>query len=405
LHIRGRAQEVRLEEWLRLSRQDDVQLGVAERVRSIELEIEHLYLLGQHLQDHRVRVDRSARDWLVQINGEMVTGSVFVPYDFAADRALVLDMERLVLPGDDAEDEADPGEDFTPIDPRGLPTISLRTAEFGLGERMFGAVEAEFRRTPEGLIADSIIARDTTFEIVGNARWVADADDPSGYRSFMTASLTSSDVDQTMQRLNYQPGIASDDMGILMDLSWSGGPRMNFLSSLDGEVKVRFGSGQLNEVEPGAGRVFGLMSIAALPRRLSLDFSDVFERGFGFDSIEGEFILDDGVAYTCNLSLEGPAAAILIVGNADLVEREYQQTAVVSANFGNTLPVVAAVVAGPQVAAALLLFSQIFKDPLQDIGQVFYSVTGSWDEPAIETSSAEGFAASGQLAGCIEPTE
>jgi uncharacterized protein (TIGR02099 family) len=405
LHIRGRAQEVRLEEWLRSSRQDDVQLGAAERVRSIELEIEHLYLLGQHLQDHRVRVDRSARDWLVRIDGEMVTGSVFVPYDFAADRALVLDMERLVLPGDDTRDEADPGEDFTPIDPRGLPTISVRTAEFGLGERMFGAVEAEFRRTPDGLIADSIIARDATFEIVGNARWVADANDPSGYRSFMTASLTSSDVDQTMQRLNYQPGIASDDMGILMDLSWSGGPRMNFLSSLDGEVKVRLGSGQLNEVEPGAGRVFGLLSIAALPRRLSLDFSDVFERGFGFDVIEGEFILDDGVAYTCNLSLEGPAAAIVIVGNTDLVEREYEQTALVSANFGNTLPIVAAVVAGPQVAAALLLFSQIFKDPLRDIGQVFYSVTGSWDEPSIETSSAEGFAASGQLAGCIEPTE
>ena len=405
LHIRGRVQEVRLEDWLQSSRPDGMQLGAAERVRSIELEIEHLYLLGQHLLDHRVRVDRSARDWLVQIDGEMITGSVFVPYDFSADRVLVLDMERLVLPGDDTLDEAEQSEDFTPIDPRGLPAISLKTAEFGLGERMFGAVEAEFRRTPEGLIADSIVARDTTFEIVSNGRWVADADDPSGYRSFITASLTSSDVEQTMQRLNYQPGISSDDMGILVDVSWSGGPRMNFLSSLDGEIKVRLGSGQLNEVEPGAGRVFGLMSIAALPRRLSLDFSDVFERGFGFDKIEGEFILDDGVAYTCNLSLEGPAAAIAIVGNADLVEREYDQTALVSASFGNTLPVVAAVVAGPQVAAALLLFSQIFKDSLQDIGQVFYSVTGSWDEPSIETSNAEGFAASGQLARCIEPTE
>lgn len=405
LHIRGRVQEVRLEDWLQSSRPDGMQLGAAERVRSIELEIEHLYLLGQHLLDHRVRVDRSARDWLVQIDGEMITGSVFVPYDFSADRVLVLDMERLVLPGDDTLDEAEQSEDFTPIDPRGLPAISLKTAEFGLGERMFGAVEAEFRRTPEGLIADSIVARDTTFEIVSNGRWVADADDPSGYRSFITASLTSSDVEQTMQRLNYQPGISSDDMGILVDVSWSGGPRMNFLSSLDGEVKVRLGSGQLIEVEPGAGRVFGLMSIAALPRRLSLDFSDVFERGFGFDKIKGEFILDDGVAYTCNLSLEGPAAAIAIVGNVDLVEREYDQTALVSANFGNTLPVVAAVVAGPQVAAALLLFSRIFKDPLQDIGQVFYSVKGSWDEPAIETSNAEGFAASGQLARCIEPTE
>ena len=405
LHIRGQAREISLENWLQLSRQDVEQLGAAERIRSIELDVANLYVLGQHLQDHRVRVDRSARDWLVQINGEMVAGSIFVPYDFKADRALVLDMERLILPGDGTEADGVQDDDFTTIDPRGLPSISVKAAEFGLGDRMFGALEAEIKRTPEGLVADSIIARDPTFEIVGNGRWVVDADDPSGFRTFITASLTSSDVVQTMQRLDYQPGIVSDAMGILLDLSWSGGPRMNFMSSLDGDVQVRFGSGQLVEVEPGAGRMFGLMSIAALPRRLSLDFSDVFERGFGFDKIEGKFRLDDGVAYTCDLALEGPAAAIAIVGRANLVERDYDQTAVVSASVGNALPVAAALVAGPQVAAALLLFSQIFKEPLQDIGQVYYSVTGSWDEPVVELTSAEAFTASGALARCIDGSE
>jgi uncharacterized protein YhdP len=248
LHIRGQARELRLEDWLRLSRQDVEQLGAAERIRSIELDVANLYLIGQHLQDHRVRVDRSARDWLVQIDGEMVTGSVFVPYDFNAGRALVLDMERLILPGDGSSEDSAPGDDFTPIDPRGLPSISVKAAQFGLGTRMFGALDAEIERTPEGLVADSIITRDPTFEIVGNGRWVVDADDPSGFRTFMTASLTSSDVVKTMQRLDYQPGIVSDSMGILLDLSWSGGPRMNFMSSLDGDVQVRFGTGQLVEV-------------------------------------------------------------------------------------------------------------------------------------------------------------
>ena len=59
-----------------------------------------------------------------------------------------------------------------------------------------------------------------------------------------------------------------------------GAPRDDLLESLDGEVQVRIGSGQLAEVKPGAGRVFGLMSIAALPRRLALDFRDVFGKGF-----------------------------------------------------------------------------------------------------------------------------
>jgi uncharacterized protein YhdP len=147
------------------------------------------------------------------------------------------------------------------------------------------------------------------------------------------------------------------------------------------------------------------MSIVALPRRLSLDFTDVFDKGFGFDALDGTFRIVDGEAYTCDLSLEGPAANIAIIGRASLTEREYEQAAVVAANFGNTLPVVGAVVAGPQVAAALLIFSQIFKKPLQEMGQVYYAIDGSWDEPVIESTGAAAFAKRAELAGCILESE
>ena len=141
------------------------------------------------------------------------------------------------------------------------------------------------------------------------------------------------------------------------------------------------------------------MSVVALPRRLSLDFTDVFDKGFGFDKIDGSFHIIDGEAYTCNLSLDGPAADIAIIGRASLTSREYEQVAAVSANFGNTL------IAGPQAAAALLIFSQIFKKPLQDMGQVYYGIEGSWDDPAVESTDAANFAASAELAGCLPDSE
>jgi uncharacterized protein YhdP len=290
-------------------------------------------------------------------------------------------------------------------DPRNLPPISLKAADFAIGARHFGSMQTELARTDAGLETDSIIAKDDTFEVVGAGRWVVDEADPSGQRTFLRATLTSNDVRTTMARLDYNPGISSNDMAVLLDVSWSGGPGEDFLSTLDGEVQARFGSGQLNEVEPGAGRMFGLMSIAALPRRLSLDFRDVFDKGFGFDSIGGTFRIDDGEAFTCNLSLVGPAADIGIVGRTSLDEGYYEQTAVVSANVGNTLPIVGAVVGGPPAAAAMFLFSQIFKKPLKEVGQVFYSISGSWDEPAVESSNADRFAQIGELAGCLENSE
>ena len=403
LHIRGNVAGLTFDEWLRLSRGNEQRTGTADRIRSIDVNVDSLRLLGQHLQNHRVRVDRSARDWLVQFEGEQVTGSVFVPYEFGTERAVVLDMERLVLPGDDAEPPAD--EEREEIDPRTLPPITLKAGEFALGNRFLGAVDMRLARTGQGLVADSFVARDESFEVVGSARWVADATDPSGYRSHLMATLKSTDVMKTMQRLDYAPGIAGDDMTLLFDVSWSGGPRTDVFETLDGDVQVSFGAGQLNEVEPGAGRLFGLMSIVALPRRLSLDFTDVFDKGFGFDMLDGTFRIVDGEAYTCNLSLEGPAANIAIIGRASLTEREYEQAAVVAANFGNTLPVVGAVVAGPQVAAALLIFSQIFKKPLQEMGQVYYAIDGSWDDPAIESTGAAAFASRAELAGCMLESE
>ena len=402
LHIRGNVERVRFEDWLNLSRSGEQQSGTVDRIRSVDLRIADLYLLGQHLVDHRVSIDRSARDWLVQFDGSSVAGSAFVPYDFGGDRALVLEMDRLHLPGDDAAEDTDEG---STVDPRRLPPISLKAADFALGARHLGAVETEIRKTDAGLETDEIVTRDDTFEVVGAGGWVIDETDPAGQRTYLKATLTSKDVRTTMARLDYNPGIDGGNMGILLDVSWSGGPGDDYLATLDGEVQARFGTGQLYEVDPGAGRMFGLMSIAALPRRLSLDFRDVFDKGFGFDKIGGTFRIDDGEAMTCNLSLQGPAADIGIVGRTNLVEGSYEQSAIVSANFGNTLPIVGAVVAGPQAAAAMFLFSQIFKKPLQEVGQVYYGINGPWDEPIIATSDAKEFARIGEIAGCLDDAE
>ena len=402
LHIRGSTGTVDLHEWLALSRRGAKNAGAADRIRSIDLQIEEFHVLGQRLLAHRVRVDRSARDWLVQLEGEDVTGSVFVPYEFGGERSMVLEMEKLRLPGDDAADEN--GFEAT-IDPRDLPPIQLKAAEFAFGDRYIGEVEAEFEKTADGLESATLRTKDPTFEIVGDGRWIVDESDPLGSRTYITATLASSDVTETMRRLNYEPGIDSDSMNMLFNLEWSGSPRADFFEVLDGEVQVRLSNGQLEEVEPGAGRVFGLVSIAALPRRLSLDFSDVFNKGFGFDRIAGTFRIDDGSTYTCDLALEGPAANIGIVGEADLSARTYNQTAVVTANVGNTLPIVGAVVAGPQAAAALLIFSRIFKKPIEQAGQVYYGIDGSWDEPMVDSSNSEAFVASSEIAGCLAGAE
>ena len=402
LHISGETEVVVLEEWLALARSGAGSTGIAERIRSIDLTVGLLHAIGQDIRDHRVTLQRSAQDWLVTLAGPEIDGTISVPYEFDGGRPMVIDMETMILPG--REDEDAPRDDDV-IDPRNIPPISIAAGDFALGERHLGALTAEFASTDRGLVSTRLEASDASFVVEGTAGWVVTPEDALQQLTYLTATLHSTDVRATMDRLNYQPGIASQQMQIDLDLSWSGGPDIDFLERLNGTVALNLGAGTLDDVEPGAGRVFGLMSIVALPRRLSLDFKDVFEKGFGFDSITGTFRIDMGQAYTCDLSLAGPAADVGIVGRAGLVTRDYEQAAVVSANVGNTLPVIGAFVAGPQVAAALLVFSQLFKKPLQEVGQVYYGIEGSWDEPTVANRNVAAFAATSSAAGCIQVSE
>jgi uncharacterized protein YhdP len=136
------------------------------------------------------------------------------------------------------------------------------------------------------------------------------------------------------------------------------------------------------------GRLFGLASIAEFPRRMSLDFGDVFGKGFGFDSITGDFKLKDGNAVTNNLKVHGPAAEISITGRTGLRAKDYDQQVVVLPHVGSSLPVVGAVIAGPIGVAAGLAVQGVLGKGLSHVATQRYHIGGTWDKPVITSGGA-----------------
>jgi uncharacterized protein YhdP len=202
--------------------------------------------------------------------------------------------------------------------------------------------------------------------------------------SSVDATFSSTDVGATLRSLNYGEFMSAKHGDLQAHLTWPGGFDEGFLARASGGITLHVESGQLLTVQPGAGRLVGLMSVAALPRRLSLDFSDLVDKGLSFDTVHGDFELRDGNAYTSNLLLSGPAAEIGIAGRTGLGTHDYDQTAIVTGKIGSTLPVAGAVIGGPVVGAALLLFSQVFKEPLKGVTRGYYRITGPWDAPVVE---------------------
>jgi uncharacterized protein YhdP len=183
-------------------------------------------------------------------------------------------------------------------------------------------------------------------------------------------------------------GVEAETAEVTASVYWPGPPGA-WPIIIAGDLALRAAKGSLVDVAPGgAGRAAGLLSISALPRRLALDFRDVFNRGFVFDDITADFVIVDGNAYTDNLKLTGPVAEVGLIGRTGLRDRDYRQQVVVTAEPGKVLPTVGALLAGPQVAAALLIFTRISRSR-SAVSAASYYVTGSWSEPIVERLTDE----------------
>lgn len=389
LRIEGAVERFVLDDWLALKGSDSGGKPLSEYLQAANVSVGMFELAGYRWSGVRGVLQATQAGWRVDVDGPDAAGQILIPEQFSGTQPLRATLERLVL-----QKPAAAGSDaHSTRDPRSIPNLQVYVADLRLGTRTIGAVDLKATRVPQGIRFDSATILGASAHAEGHGEWLATVD---GQRSSLQATLTSDDVAATLRALNYTDVIEAKRGELRGDLKWPGGFDGDMLEHASGSISVRAETGQLLAVQPGAGRVLGLFSVAALPRRLSLDFSDLTEKGLAFDSVRGDFELRDGNAYTSNLLLRGPAAEIGIAGRTGLAARDYDQTAVVTGNLGASLPVAGALAGGPAVGAALLLFSQVFKEPLKGITRGYYRITGPWDNPAVERVDAAAIKVSEQ---------
>jgi uncharacterized protein YhdP len=166
--------------------------------------------------------------------------------------------------------------------------------------------------------------------------------------------------------------------------AWPGGPQDFSLARLDGRLQLDARNGQLLEVDPGAGRVLGLLSLAQLPRRMLLDFRDLFSRGLAFNQVQADVVFGQGSARSQGIVIDSPAADIRIHGQADLAAQQFDQVVEVDPHSGNLLTVVGAVAGGPVGAAVGAAANAVLAKPLSGLGARTYHVTGPWKDPQVQ---------------------
>jgi uncharacterized protein YhdP len=245
----------------------------------------------------------------------------------------------------------------------------------------FGELQLQAVRKGDSVHVDRLLVASKKIKLQAAGDW----------RTENGRNLSQFDVDiidgklaSLLEAYDFKEDMSGGDLSGTLHGSWQGAPWEITPARVNGKLHLLIKDGQLLDVEPGAGRVFGLLSLHTLQRRLSLDFSDLFKKGFAFDRIEGNFVLDNGDAYTNDLVIEGPAARIEISGRIGLAKSDYDELVTVIPSMSSSLPLAGALAGGPAIGAALLVAQRLLGDELEKASwftHTHYAVTGPWSDP------------------------
>jgi uncharacterized protein (TIGR02099 family) len=392
LTVSGRVDELALDDWFGLLELPDpgTRAPVPGSIK-VDLAAGSVDLGGIRTGAALLAVDRTDSALSFALDSAELAGAVTVPVQAEAGRAIVADLARVHFPAgvDQALAEelqrSPPDAAISRFSPAGLPPFSMVIEDLRRGELELGRMRLEAHPVGNGLEMELLDISGPDLRLQGSGRWI---DTDEGPRSQFAGRVSTPSLSALLNSAGYDPGIEAARAQVDLDVQWPGGPADFSLSRLLGRLDLRIGDGQIPEARPGAGRLLGLVSFNAIPRRLMLDFRDVFSPGMRFDEIEGVFELAGGLARTEGLVLRAPAAVMTISGNTDMVAREYDQTLRVEPGLGASLPVIGGLAGGPIGAAAGLVLRQLFERPLRDVAEVRYRITGPWESPQIELVDA-----------------
>ncbi len=365
--------------------------GGAYAPDQIALRLGELSAGSRRLGNVTAGLSREGSLWRANVNSDELDG--YIEYRPARRRAAATGtgagrvyarLSRLDLP----KGEAERVESLLDEQPASVPALDIVVDDFELRGKHLGRLEIEAANRSTGgrdavrewqLSKFNLLMPEAQLAATGTwgAGAVPGVRGPS--QAAMDFTLTLADSGALLERLGMGKVVRGGKGTFAGSVSWPGSPLSPDTAKMNGQIKIAIDAGQFLKVSPGAARLLNVFSLQSLQRRLLLDFRDLFEDGFVFDSFNGDLKLGQGVATTNNLRMRGPAAVVLMEGEAD-IERETQNLRVVvvpEINAGTAALAYAFI--NPAIGLGTFMAQYFLSKPIAEASTREFRVTGPWD--------------------------
>ncbi|WP_258239839.1 YhdP family protein [Pseudidiomarina homiensis] len=249
--------------------------------------------------------------------------------------------------------------------------------------------EVAFRLIPdvEQVRLDDIRIRNGEHELNAQLRWLLATADQAAVTA-VTGTFNSEDLGNFLSDYDITSIVQDSPADFDFELVWQGTPEAFNVASLDGSMNWRLGQGYLNDVSDGGARIFSVLSLESILRKLQFDFRDIFANGLFFTEFAGQFAIDDGVVSTEQARMNGSAGDMEISGTSNLVTNAIDYQLYFVPKVTSSLPVILAWMVNPPSGLAALLIDRMLQDA-QVISRLEYKISGTIDEPIVEEVSRD----------------
>ncbi|MDZ7813343.1 MAG: YhdP family protein [Ideonella sp.] len=351
---------------------------------SVQVRIQDLLAAQRHWTGVDMQLQRQWRAdgqvWRGQVRSEQARGQLEWHLARSGEVTKVAaKLAQLSLPA--AEPQAVPATGAEAL-PAHVPALDLHVEQFEMRGKKLGRLEIEARERSSGgewrLQRLALTQPEAT--LVGSGVWTG------GPQAQMALDLKADlqDAGALLERLGAGKVVRGGKGKIEGSLRWPGTPLNMPWENLSGQFQLDVGAGQFLRAEPGAARLLGILSLQSLPRRLTLDFRDVFDQGFSFDTVNADVKVANGVARTGNLRIQGVQAQVLLEGSSNLKQEtlKARMFVVPDINAGGASLAYAAV--NPAVGLGTFVAQYLFRKPLREAGTREFAIGGTWSEPTVD---------------------
>jgi uncharacterized protein (TIGR02099 family) len=370
--VSGALTRVDVDQWLAVAGDEPVAPDAG--IGGVDLKVDELIVSNRVF--HQVAISGSAQEggWRATLSGREMDGAA--TWLSQGRGKLTARMKRLVIPASMATERGPDAAGRA----RELPALDVIAEQFSYKDKILGKLELAAAPVERNWRIDRLRISNPD-GVLGVEGMVQDMTTQPKTRALV--QLDVNDIGKFLERLGFPEGVRRGTAKLQGTLAWPGGPQDFEYSALSGNLLLDASKGQFVKLEPGIGKLLGILSLQALPRRVTLDFRDIFSEGFAFDQIHGDVSIERGVASTSSLRIQGPAARVVMGGEVDLVRETQKLNVRVVPSLSDSVSIAGALLGGPVAGVATIIAQKILKDPFDQIFAYEYSVTGTWADPQV----------------------